>query len=114
VEEATPTALVLRDTELVARHVGTRYIIPLDSIDSIELLTEMPTVLSRVAGSSFDTLQKGRFLVSNHGTATLCIQTNDPPFIMIVSDGRTFFINDANSSVTTGIYNQITAGQYSN
>jgi hypothetical protein len=114
VEEATPTALVLTDTELVARHVGTRYVIALDNIDSIELLVEMPTVLSRVAGSSFDTLQKGRFLVSNHGTATLCIQINDPPFIMVISNGRTFFMNDANSSVTTGIYNQITLGQHSN
>ncbi|MCL2662283.1 MAG: PH domain-containing protein [Oscillospiraceae bacterium] len=114
VEEATPTALVLTDTDLVARHVGTRYVIPLDSIESIELLTEMPTVLSRVAGSSFENLAKGRFLVSNHGTSTLCIQTNDPPFIMIITNDRTYFINDANSSVTTGVYNEITSGPNSN
>jgi uncharacterized membrane protein len=111
VEEATPTALVLTDTELIARHVGTRYTISLDSIDTIELLTEMPTVLSKVAGSSFDNLSKGRFLVSNHGTSTLCIQTNDPPFIMLISDGMTFFINDANSSVTIDVYNRITSGR---
>jgi len=113
-EEKTPTALVLTDTALIARHTGNQYTIPLDSIDTIELLTEMPTVLSRVAGSSFDNLSKGRFLVSNHGTASLCIQTNTPPFIMVIANGRTYFINDANSSITTGVYNEITAGQYSN
>ena len=107
VEEVTPTALVLTDTDLIARHTTNQYTIPLNSIDTIELIAEMPQVLSRVAGSSFENMQKGRFLVSNYGTASLCIQTNTPPFIMVTANGRTYFINDANSSVTTGIYNQI-------
>jgi len=114
VEEATPTALVLTDTDLIARHTTNQYIIPLDSIESIEILTEMPQVLSKVAGSGFENLSKGRFLVSNHGTSSLCIQNNNPPFIMVIAGGRTYFINDANSSVTTGIFNEITAGRYSN
>jgi len=108
-EEATPTALVLTDTDLIARHTSNTFIIPLESIETIELLQEMPTVLSKVAGSGFEHLSKGRFLVSNHGTASLCIQSNTPPFIMVIANGVTYFINDANSSITTGIYNEITS-----
>jgi hypothetical protein len=74
----------------------------------------MPTILHRIAGSSFDNLAKGRFSVLSHGTSTLCIQINTPPFIMVITNDRTYFINDANSSVTIEIYNRITAGQHSN
>jgi len=74
----------------------------------------MPWIISRDAGSGFEDLAKGRFTVSNHGTSFLCVQTNNPPFIMVIANDRTYFINDANSSVTTGIFNEITFGQGSN
>jgi len=114
VEEKTPTAIMLTDTVIVARHTKNQYTIPLNDIESIELLEEMPRILSRDMGSSFDHLAKGRFTVLSHSTSYLCIQTNTPPFILITTADNTYFINDANSSVTTGIYNQITSGRYSN
>jgi len=114
VEERTPTALVLTDTELIARHTRDQYTIQLADIESIEILTEMPWIISRDNGTSMDNLAKGRFSVSNHGTAFLCIEPNNPPFILIIANDRTYFLNDNNSSVTTGIYNEITSGRNSN
>jgi uncharacterized membrane protein len=106
-EEVTPTTLVLTDSELVARHMRNQYIIKLDDIDSVALLDELPVIISRVAGSSFEHMAKGRFSVQGHGITSLCIQRNEPPFLMVVANGRTYLLNDADSSVTEEVYRRV-------
>ena len=106
-EEATPTSLVLTNYELVARHTRNQYVVKLEDIDSVELLHEMPNILHRVAGSSYEHLAKGRFSVLGHGTSFLCIQRNEPPFLMIEAVGRTYFLNDADSAITEEVYTQL-------
>jgi hypothetical protein len=107
VEEKTPTSLVLSETELTARHMGSSYVIRLSDIESVELLREMPWLLSRDNGASFTNLSKGRFTVSGYGSAFLIVQTNDPPFLVITAGGRTYILNDADSGVTREVYTRI-------
>jgi len=107
-EEATPVRLVLSETDLIARHTSNRYTIPLGEIDSVELLEELPLIISRVNGTSLSNLSKGRFLVRGHGTSFLCLKPDNPPFLMIVAGDRTYFINDIDAGVTIDVYAWLT------
>jgi len=104
VEETTPIALVLTETELIARHTGDLYTIPFKTIESVELLDKMPFIITRQNGSSFEYMSKGKFSVAQHGSSFLCIMTKEPPFLMVKAGGKTYFLNDPDSSVTQGVY----------
>jgi uncharacterized membrane protein len=106
VEEGVPSRLILSETELTARHTHDLYVIPLDSIQSIELVDEIQTAV-RLNGANFDNLYKGLFSVRDYGNARLCIQPQDPPFLVITSGGQIYIINDADSSVTREVYAQL-------
>jgi len=108
VEEMTPVALVLTDTELIVRHTRDQYIIPLQTIESIELIEEMPYIITKENGASFTTLSKGRFFVSRYGSSYLCIMVNEPPFLIVKAGGSTYFLNDQNNNVTQGMYSKLT------
>jgi uncharacterized membrane protein len=103
VEESVPTALVLTETELVARHTRSQYVIPLGEIETVELIEELPNA-HRVAGTGMDNLLKGRFNVQGYKRALLCLQPKDPPFLVIRADGEIYIFNDANSEVTRTVF----------
>jgi len=105
-EEVTPAKLVLSETELTAHHTRDQYIIALDTIKAIEILDELPT-MTRTAGSGFRNLSKGNFNVTGYGASRICLQPKDPPFLLIQSDGKTYILNDADSSVTRDVYNKL-------
>ena len=107
IEEATPVSLVLSETELIVRHTSDRYVIPLRSIDSVELReqrSDFPYILARTSGASFENLRIGRFSVLGHGSTFLCVHPNDPPYLIIVADGQAYILNDADSNVTRDVY----------
>ena len=107
-EERTPTKLILSETALTARHTRDRYVIRLDTIESVKLLETLPSA-SRVAGTGLTNLYKGHFRVDGFGSSRVCLQPKNPPFLVIRSGGNTYIINDADSSVTRNVYARISA-----
>ncbi|MDR2590038.1 MAG: hypothetical protein LBC71_03500 [Oscillospiraceae bacterium] len=108
IEEITPVRLVLTDTTLTARSTGLyTYTIKLSDINSVELVDEMPLILSRNDGFGSANLLKGRFTASHLGTVFLSVQQNDPPFLIIVAADRTYIVNDADSAKTREVYGKI-------
>jgi len=107
-EERTPTRLILSETALTARHTTDRYVIRLDTIESVKLIEILPRA-SRVAGTGLTNLYKGRFRVEGFGTSRLCLHPQNPPFLVIRSGGNTYIINDADSGVTRNVYTIKTA-----
>jgi uncharacterized membrane protein len=105
-EESVPSKLELTETELIARHTRDVYVIPLNTIESAELIDELET-LYKTNGTNFDNLYKGQFSVKGYGAARLCLQPKDPPFLVITADGKTYIVNDADSSVTEMVYVEI-------
>jgi len=106
IEEAAPTSLAMSKGNLVASHTGSKYVIPLNEVESIELVEELPQI-TKIYGTNFDNLNKGRFSVSGYGNAHLCIQQKNPPFLIITAGGESYILNDADSSKTREIYAQI-------
>jgi len=102
-EESVPSRLVLTDTELIARHTRDVCVIPLDTIESAELIDDLGTVI-KTNGTNFDNLYKGQFSLKGYGAVRLCLQPQDPPFLVIVADGKTYIVNDADSGVTEDVY----------
>ena len=102
-EEVTPARLILTQNELIARHTTNRYVIALDSIDSVVLLDSLPGS-TRVSGSGLDHLLKGTFRVLGYGNSSLNVHQNEPPFLLVTAGGRYFFINDADANVTREVY----------
>jgi len=110
VEEATPAHLVLSTDAITARHTSDMYVIPLNDIESIELIeqrADLPYIITRTNGTSFENLNKGRFSVRGYGSTFLLMQPKDPPFIIIVANGQAYILNDADSNVTREVYNQL-------
>jgi hypothetical protein len=74
--------LILSENNLTARHTRNQYTIDLNDIESIEMLEELP-YLRRVAGTGFENLYKGRFSKIGYGIVRVCLQPQDPPFMVI-------------------------------
>jgi hypothetical protein len=106
VEEGVPSKLILSETELIARHTRDLYVIPLDTIESVELIDELQVML-RLNGTNFDNLYKGRFQVRDFGNILLCLQPKDPPFLVVTAGGQVYIFNDADANVTQNIYTQL-------
>lgn len=107
VEESTPVRLVLTDTELTARHSSDRYVISLDTIESVELIEKMPLIINKVSGADFDNSYIGVFSVLDYGRPNLCMHPKNPPFLVLSAGGETYIFNDADSGATLAIYSKI-------
>ena len=86
-QEREPIVLELTDTHLIASHVNTEYEIPLDEIREVELLRTKPAGLTRVAGTSLPTVNKGRFSGGGYGTVTLCMDPRSGPWLLVTGEG---------------------------
>jgi len=111
-QEVTPARLILNETELIARHTSDRYVIRLDSIESVELIDSLPFVSHRINGGSFENLSTGVFFVSGIGRAYFCLHPKSPPILQITADGQHYFLNDSVTSITQEIYSQLTGMIY--
>ena len=97
VEEFSPIRLSLQGDTIVSQQAFTTYEIPLDQIENAELLESMPSA-SRIAGTGMKNLLKGSFVVEGYGNAALCLDPNEPPFIFLETDERTYILGGDNTA----------------
>lgn len=83
-----------------------KYEIPLDDIDSVELLDELPTA-RRIAGTGMSSLLEGRFTVEGYANVRISLDPREAPFIAIEYDGLTRIFNLATPEETTALYDEI-------
>ena len=93
-EERAPVTLTLTDTALVAAHSGTRYEIPLEEVDSAELLEELPPI-RRVAGTAMDTVDKGRWRCDEYGALTACLDPRTGPWLLVRAGETTWLVGSS-------------------
>jgi len=102
-EERTPIKLVLNESALSARHTGDLYVIPLKTIESVELLDKLPRMI-RVGGMSLGNFLKGRFRLDGYGVCRLLLRSGEPPYLVIKSGANTYILSDADSRITSEVY----------
>ncbi|MCD8508528.1 MAG: DUF3784 domain-containing protein [Bacillus sp. (in: Bacteria)] len=80
----------------------------LDGVSNVELMEEMPRILSRSNGFSHGQRAKGRFRVEDLGNGTLFLYRNYPPFLFVQrEDGDYFFINSKDQRKTEEWYEKL-------
>lgn len=105
--ENTPVTLAVTETELVAAHGKPAYEIPVEDIQSVELLEELPPA-RRLVGTGMDTLLKGRFALYEDQRALLCLNPKAPPFLLVeTKEGETYLFGDENEAQTRSVYERL-------
>ena len=84
-EERAPVELALTDEALIASHGGDRYEISRDEITGVELLSQMPSGLIRVAGTAMDTVRKGQYAAAGYTSLTLCLDPREGPWLLVTT-----------------------------
>ncbi|WP_313799916.1 DUF3784 domain-containing protein [Cytobacillus sp.] len=79
----------------------------LKEIKRIELLDDMPEVLTRTNGIGLPTRSIGHFKVKDYGKSLLFIQKGSSPCIYIEMNNRKIFINDKDSEQTIKWYEDL-------
>ena len=102
-----PISLEVADGQVISRQFGQEYAVPVEEIEAVELLTELPSMSKRV-GSATDTLYKGSFLDQDYRSCKVCVRVEKPPFVKIITkDGMVFYLNGENEEETRAAYDKI-------
>ena len=91
VEEFSPLTLQREGETIVARQALTTYRVDLADVTDSALLPELPDA-TRIAGTGLDNLLKGSFSVEGYGMVKLCLNPNDPPFLVLETEKTTYIL----------------------
>lgn len=91
VEELVPMEITETGDAIVVNRVGELYNIPLEDVETVELLEKLPPSV-RTWGTGMPGLLKGSFSVEGYGNCTLCLNPQDPPFLVIKTVNRTYIL----------------------
>ncbi len=101
-----PRPLQVEDGVLLAESWGKDYELPLEDMESAELLDELPRITARTWGVGADSLLKGKFQ-TEWGSATLCLDPRTGPWLKVtMTDGGLYLLGGADSGAAE-IYEQI-------
>lgn len=106
-EDFTPMHLLLENETIVCRHIKDDYEIPLDSIQSAELLVELPDRRSKVNGMATDSMEKGKFSGSKIGPYYSFVMCDNHAFIKLESQDKTYLISGNDDEETMQIYEKL-------
>lgn len=91
-DETAVTELTVTSEVIVAQHRNTVYEIPMEDILEMELLDQLPPA-SKIWGTDVGSLLKGRFSVEGYGAATLCLNPQETPVLMIRTAEEIYFLS---------------------
>lgn len=89
-EEFSPIEWTLEGDTLTVSQALSTYRVDLDQVTGTDLLEALPAC-RRVAGTGLDNLLKGGFTVEGYGSAKLCLNPNEPPFLVLETAEQTYF-----------------------
>ena len=103
-EELSPVRMELTDEALTVRQAMTTYEIPLDEITDVQLLDTLPPA-SRTWGTGLSNLLKGSFSVKGYGPCTLCLNPENPPFLLVQTVHGTYLLDAGQAEAILDAYN---------
>lgn len=105
-EEFTPVSLSLKGDALVARHTGTVYELPIGQIKQLGLIEQLPSG-SRTMGTEMSSVLKGSFKLDGIGSCRLCVDPRTPPFLVAVTEDRTYILGASEAGAVRALYNAL-------
>lgn len=107
-EESARAELILEDGELVGKHLYSSYEIPLEEIQEAQLLEELPKDLSKVVGTSMDSVKKGTFKSRELGRMKLCLDPRESPYLLLtLEDGSLYLLGSSRKEETLESYEEV-------
>ena len=103
-EELSPVRMELTDEALTVRQAMTTYEIPLNEITDVQLLNTLPPA-SRTWGTGLSNLLKGSFSVKGYGPCTLCLNPENPPFLLVQTVHGTYLLDAGQAEAILDAYN---------
>lgn len=102
--EFSPMELQLNNNKLRAYHLGVKYEISTDEIESLTLITELPS-MSKSSGNAMDEQLEGDFYVrSEQRKCKVMLNPKNEHFLKIESNGLLYYLADKDDGVTLEIY----------
>ena len=77
------------------------------AIESLELLEEMPIVLTRTNGSALGSKLKGHFKTQPYGSVKLFVDVEKPPFILMMTADQSVIFNLSNRDETMTTFDHL-------
>lgn len=105
-EEYTPIKLSLINETLTAEHLSVDYEIPVENIENITVINELPT-WSKVSGTGMDNLCKGTFYIRNEGKCEAFVNPENTEFIKIEADGVRYYMSGADDDATARLIEEL-------
>lgn len=105
-EEFTPIQLAVENQILVAEHLSVEYEIPLEDIESVNLVEETPG-WSKVSGTGMDNLCKGTFHIRNVGDCEVLLNPKNAIFLQIETADETYYMSGLEDTQTEEIYKEL-------
>ncbi len=78
-----------------------------DSIETVKLMEELPTIERRTNGSALGSNLKGHFRTTELGSVKLFVNTQNPPFIYLETDDGVTIFNMKNEDETQEIFGEM-------
>jgi hypothetical protein len=82
---------------------------PMENIQEVKLLNEIPAVKWKSNGFGFANVRKGKFHLQDWGEGRLFIHSDSPPFIYLKTTDSYMLINYKDSGQTNEVYQQLYA-----
>lgn len=101
--EFTPIQLHIEENQVVAEHLKEDYAVPMHSIRSAELLTELPK-MSRNHGTSIDNLQKGSYHIKDVGSCSVFLNPQNAVFLKLETAENVYYFSGSDDEETRLVY----------
>jgi len=105
-EEFTPIHLEIENGNLCAEHIRTDYELPLDTIEEVEMVTELPR-RSKINGTGMDNLEKGTFKIYEQGECQEFLNPQNKKFLHFSANGKQYYMSGVDDAQTEEIYKEI-------
>lgn len=110
-EEFTPMHIRIQDQSVVCSHLKEDYVIPVDSIQEVTLLTVPPLNRHKISGTGTETLEKGKYNAGKIGAYYSFIDPTEEAFLLIKTEGASYLICGDTEEETEMVYEALNINQ---
>ncbi len=102
-EEFTPIHLAVENDAIVANHLNTDYVIPMDDIVEVTVIREKPEWI-KVNGSAMDNMEKGTFEIYHEGKCNVFLNPKNTFFMKVQTEEETYYLSGYDDAETEEVY----------
>lgn len=108
--EFTPIQLTIEENWVTASHLKEDYSMSVQSIQNVELLTELPK-MSRNHGTSIDNLKKGSYRIADEGSCSVFLNPQNTVFLRLETAAEIYYFSGYNDAQTMQVYEALAGGE---